>query len=92
MPYRTGAPLKRGPHGAGRLRQAQVGKVTRQATQTTGSVDTGTMLRKTDEFEVWTFFVLRLSGVGLSFLCFDPPPMALSVLVEVMLGCAAGLT
>jgi len=40
----------------------------------------------------WAFFFLQLPGVVLSFLYFGPPPMVLSALVALLLGCAAWLT
>jgi hypothetical protein len=40
----------------------------------------------------WMFFFLQLPGIVLSFLYFGPPPMVLSVLVALTLGCAAWLT
>jgi hypothetical protein len=43
-------------------------------------------------FMGWAFFILQLPGVVLSFLYFGPPPMVLSVLVALILGCAAWLT
>lgn len=43
-------------------------------------------------FMGWAFFILQLPGVVLSFLYFGPAPMALSVLVALILGCAAWLT
>jgi hypothetical protein len=43
-------------------------------------------------FMGWAFFILQLPGVVLSFLYFGPPPMVLSALVALILGCAAWLT
>src|SRR5436853_6500991 len=43
-------------------------------------------------FMGWAFFILQLPGVVLSFLYFGPPPMVLSVVVALILGCAARLT
>src|SRR5437870_4268259 len=43
-------------------------------------------------FMGWAFFILQLPGVVLSFLYFGPPPMVLSVVVALILGCAAWLT
>jgi len=43
-------------------------------------------------FMGWAFFFLQLPGVVLSFLYFGPPPMVLSALVALLLGCAAWLT
>ena len=43
-------------------------------------------------FMGWAFFLLQLPGVVLSFLYFGPPPMVLSSVVALILGCAAWLT
>jgi len=43
-------------------------------------------------FMGWAFFFLQLPGVVLSFLYLGPPPMVLSSLVALILGCAAWLT
>src|SRR5947199_8480466 len=43
-------------------------------------------------FMGWAFFILQLPGVLLSCLYFAPPPMALSLVVALILGCAAWLT
>jgi hypothetical protein len=42
-------------------------------------------------FMGWAFFLLQLPGVALSFLYFGPPPMVLSAVVALLLGCAAWL-
>jgi len=42
-------------------------------------------------FMGWAFFFLQLPGVVLSFLYFGPPPMMLSSVVALILGCAAWL-
>ena len=42
-------------------------------------------------FMGWAFFLLQLPGIALSFLYFGPPPMVLSAMVALLLGCAAWL-
>jgi hypothetical protein len=37
----------------------------------------------------WVLFGIQLAGVALSFIYFGPPPMVLSALLAVVLGCAA---